>query len=67
VAVLLVSVVILAVVLAALVYSVRRTWPQLREQCERMRRTGGPRGADFDSYAADRIDRLPISGEERRR
>jgi hypothetical protein len=66
-AMLLVAVVILAVGVALLVHSVRRSWPQIRAQRERIRRAGGPRGADFDSYAADQIDRLPVPGEERHR
>ena len=64
---LLVAVVIFAVGLALLVHSARRLWPPIRAQRERIRRAGGPRGADFDSYVADQIDRLPVPGEERHR
>jgi hypothetical protein len=60
VVVLLVAIVILVVALAALLYAARRSSPHVRAQRERIREAGGPRGADFDSYAADQIDRLPI-------
>jgi hypothetical protein len=38
-----------------------RAWPRVRQQGERMRREGGPRGADFDDFVARKMEKLPVA------
>jgi hypothetical protein len=64
IALLLAAVIVVAFVFGTLIYSVRRSWPQVRDQRDRMRR-GGPSGADFDTYAARYIERLPPPSNDR--
>jgi hypothetical protein len=57
IALLVAALIFTGLIFGTLAYSVRRSWPQIRQQRERLRRSGGSRGADFDTYAANQIDR----------
>jgi hypothetical protein len=58
--------VLIAVVLVVAIglgsYAVFRAWPRVRDQGVRMRREGGPRGADFDDFVARKMEKLPVAG-----
>jgi len=48
------------------IYAFRRAWPAVREQRERIRRSGQrPQGADFDTFIARWIERMPIGQESK--
>ena len=64
-AVAVIVVLVAGVVLLAVAF--RRSWPRVREQRDRLRRSGGPRGADVDTFVARSIERMPIDGSTERR
>jgi hypothetical protein len=53
------SIAVLVVGAILMVFAFGRVWPGMRQQGDRLRRSGGPRGADFDTVAARWIDRMP--------
>ncbi len=66
--IILVTVVIfLAMALLLLAYAARRSWPHIRQQSDRLRESGGPKGADFDTLVAREIERLPIDQSNSKR
>jgi hypothetical protein len=60
VALLIVAVLVLAVGLGF--YAFYRAWQGVRDQGQRMRRDGGPRGADFDDFLTRKLEQMPVAG-----
>jgi hypothetical protein len=54
-------IVLLIPAIAVGVYAFIRAWPRVRGQSDRMRREGGPRGADFDAFLERKMEHLPVT------